>query len=644
MCGIAGIVRFDDRPIERGRLERLQAGLAHRGPDGQGIATYPRCGLVHTRLSIIDLLSGQQPMHVAADPAPGSAAAKHDRDGPLHLVFNGEVYNHRKLRKQLSRKGHHFASDHSDTEVLLMGFREWGVSLPKHVHGMFAFAIWDEERRELFVCRDRAGKKPLYLWRQSGDGGDELMFASLPSALAAAMPGNHGPMINQDALRTYLRLGYCFGQSLIDGVSELPAANWALFDAQGNARMEAYWRPPPISKTSTALGAIGALGEVLTEAVSARLEADVPLGCFLSGGIDSSVIAAIAQGLLRERGDAPLKTFSVAMPAVGYDESPHAMQVARQLGTDHVRLDADAGDVMADLQALMAVCGEPTADSSILPTHWLCRAARQHVKTALSGDGGDELFGGYDRYRAMRMLHGGNRWWLATLPRDLLDSADPKSPGARVARLVDAARAGRDPARQYRRMIHLFDEAGIAELMPDAAWPDQGTAPPCPHWPTDTHPVDAARRWDLAHYLPFEVLRKVDRAAMAVSLEVRCPMLATQVCDLAMHLPHRVLMPAGRPKGLLRALAADLGLPGPIVRRPKRGFALPLGQWLRTSLREPARDLLADGSLDQLGIDPAPVRRMLDEHNHKRRDHTHRLFALMQLALWQRWLHALPRG
>ncbi|MEM1208641.1 MAG: asparagine synthase (glutamine-hydrolyzing) [Planctomycetota bacterium] len=631
MCGIAGIVRFDDQPIDEDRLRRLLALLAHRGTDGDGIATYPRCGLVHSRLSVIDLLSGQQPMHVAADPG----ATKHDRHGPLHLVFNGEVYNHRKLRKQLERKGHRFASDHSDTEVLLLGFREWGLSLPKHVHGMFAFAIWDEERRELFICRDRAGKKPLYLWRQ----GNEMMFASLPSALVAAMPADPGPVVNDDALRNYLRLGYCFGQSLVDGVTELPAANWALITPDGMVRMEAYWQPPPISKTSTALGAIGALQEVLSEAVAARLQADVPLGCFLSGGIDSSVIATLAQQRLGEDGGDRLRTFSIAMPAVGYDETPYATQVADHLGTDHTTLTTDPGDVMDDLSDLMAVCGEPTADSSILPTHWLSRATRAHVKVALSGDGGDELFGGYDRYRAMRLLSSGNRWWISTLPRGLLDSADPKSAGARMARLIDAARAGREPARQYRRMIHLFTEEQIAELMPDATWPDMGPAPPCPHWPPDAHPVDAARRWDLMHYLPFEVLRKVDRAAMAVALEVRCPMLATQVADLAMHLPHRVLMPGGRPKGLLRDLAASLGLPRPIVQRPKRGFALPLGQWLRTSLRDPVHGLLAEGSLGELGIAMPPVRRMLDEHERQHRDHTHRLFALMQLALWQRWLH-----
>ncbi|MEM9252114.1 MAG: asparagine synthase (glutamine-hydrolyzing) [Planctomycetota bacterium] len=630
MCGIAGIVRFDDRPIDDDRLRRLLAVLSHRGTDGNGIATYARCGLVHARLSIIDLLSGQQPMHVAADPG----ATKHDRHGPLHLVFNGEVYNHRKLRKQLSRKGHHFASDHSDTEVLLLGFREWGLALPKHVHGMFAFAIWDEEKRELFICRDRAGKKPLYLHRH----GNELSFASLPSALVAAMPDNESPAVNADALRNYLRLGYCFGQSLIDGVTELPVANWALISPDGAVRMESYWQPPPISKTSTALGAMSALREVLDEAVAARLQADVPLGCFLSGGIDSSVVTALAQHRLTEQGADRLKTFSIAMPAVGYDETPFATQVAQHLGTDHTTLTAEPGDVLDDLHDLMAVCGEPTADSSILPTHWLCRATRQHVKVTLSGDGGDELFGGYDRYRAMRLLAGGNRWWLATLPHDLLDSADPKSAGHRMARLIDAARAGRDPARHYRRMIHLFTEPQIAELMPDAAWPDMGPAPPCPHWPPDAHPVDAARRWDLMHYLPFEVLRKVDRASMAVALEVRCPMLATPVADLAMHLPHRVLMPGGRPKGLLRDLAASLDLPGEIVRRPKRGFALPLGQWLRTSLRDAAHGLIAEGSLAELGIAMPPVRRMLDEHDKGRRDHTHRLFALMQLALWQQWI------
>ncbi len=622
MCGIAGIIRFDDRPIERERLERMLGHIRHRGPDGSGIAEYPRCGLVHTRLSIIDLLGGQQPMHVA----------RHDDHGPLHLVFNGEIYNHRYLRKRLTKRGHAFSTDHSDTEVLLLGYREWGRNLPKHLHGMFAFAIWDEDRRELFMARDRAGKKPLYVRRD----GDELAFASLIGTLIAG--GADKPPINRDALLNYLQLGYTFGQSLFDNVVEIPAANWMCVAADGRIEYQRYWQPPPISRHSTALGAVDALREVLTEAVQSRLESDVPLGCFLSGGIDSSITAAIAQQCLKERGDERLKTFSVAMPDIAYDESEHAAGVARLIDAEHTVLMADPSDAVDDLERLMAITGEPNADSSLLPTHWLCRAARQHVKAAISGDGGDELFGGYDRYRALRLLQT-HRWWVRALPASLLDSIHAKSAGARLARLVHAARAGADPSAQYRRMIRLFAQPDIVELAPDLA-PGLNHTPPLPDWPEEYDQVHAAMRWDLVHYLPFELLRKVDRASMAVALEVRCPLLDTPVLDLAGHLPAKVLMPGGRPKGLLRTLAAEY-LPRDIVQRPKQGFAVPIGSWFRGRLREPLTACLQGDELSQLGLDPTHVRRYLDEHLASRADHTHRLFALLQLAFWARWLNGL---
>ncbi len=286
MCGIAGIVRFDDQPIDRLRAEAMLKHMLHRGPDGHGISEHPRCTLAHARLAIIDALGGEQPMH----------APRHDQMGPLHLVFNGEVYNHRELRAKLEKRGFAFRSDHSDTEVLLLGYRAFGEDMPKHMRGMFAFAIWDEDRRLLYMARDRTGKKPLYLRRLNG----ELAFASLPATLAADPA--YRPEVDQAALATYLRLGYPFGSSMIRSTSEVPPAHWMTVDASGETRVQRYWRPPPISHTSTSIGAVDSVGEVLTEAVGVRLEADVPLGCFLSGGIDSSLIAALAQKELTRQG------------------------------------------------------------------------------------------------------------------------------------------------------------------------------------------------------------------------------------------------------------------------------------------------------------------------------------------------------
>ncbi|MDX1683208.1 MAG: asparagine synthase (glutamine-hydrolyzing), partial [Phycisphaeraceae bacterium] len=503
MCGIAGIVRFDDRPIERERLEVMQGHLGHRGPDGRGIAELGRGALVHTRLSIIDLLSGDQPM--AVDPGA---------DRPtMTLVFNGEIYNHRELRHKLESRGHVFHSDHCDTEVLVHGYRAWGTELPKHLHGMYAFAIWDPDARELFLCRDRQGQKPLYIRWHEHAGGRELIFASLIATIMQACPPEERPTIDPVSMMTFLRFGYVTGDSLLKGLKEVPAGHWMKVDANGEATTGRYWQPPPISRTSTRIGVLDATLEVLGEAVEKRLSADVPLGCFLSGGIDSSVVASIAQKVREARGENPIHTFSIAIPEIGYDESHIAREVARAIGSDHAELTATVGDdVFTDLKRLMAISGEPTADSSLLPTLWLSRAARQQVKVALSGDGGDELFGGYDRYRAMRLLHR-HRLIAAAVPTGLLPHGRPRSFSSRLRRLAEAARH-RTPAAQYHQMIHLFTDEQIAEL---GALPENAP-PPLRDWPDEPNPVSAAMRWDLVHYLPFDLLRKVDRASMSVAL------------------------------------------------------------------------------------------------------------------------------
>lgn len=607
--------------------------LAHRGPDGQGITVAGACGMVHRRLAIIDVLSGQQPMTLdpSDDAGPGrqgsttEAAGVAARCGALTLVFNGEIYNHRQLRRKLERRGYDFRSDHSDTEALLYGYRAFGDQLPKHLHGMFAFAVYDADQRRLFLCRDRVGKKPLYIRRDPNGRG--LAFASLPATLDA---GIDTPVLKADphALHTYLTLGYTGEQTLAPGVHELAPATSLTLTADGHADETVYWRPPPISKHSTALGAADALEEVLGEAVNARLEADVPLGCFLSGGIDSSLVAALAQARLKKIGGGPLRTFSVAMPDTAYDETAYAQAVSEHLGTDHTVLATHPDNAAHDLEHLMAQGGEPTADSSLLPTHWLCRAARQHFRAALSGDGGDELFGGYDRYRGMNLLSR-HRWWVRALP---ITDGPPKSQRARLGRLVQAARAGaHGPAAQYRSMIHLFNEDHITELCPDLHPPQDAPAlPGFPEWPDRAH---AAMRWDLQHYLPHVLLRKVDRASMAVALEVRSPLLDTAVCDLAGHLPTAVLMPKGRPKGLLRQVAAR-HLPAHIAKRPKAGFAIPLDAWLRTTLKDALHARLTDGRLSALGLQQPVINRLFDEHQNHVRDHHHRLFALHQLSLW----------
>ena len=609
MCGIGGIFRLETGEVDRDALAAMQEALGHRGPDGQGLEVlgHGRCGMAHTRLSVVDLMGGHQPMRV---PQVGE-------HGELTLVFNGEIYNHRRLRKLLERRGHRFESDHCDTEVLLHGYRAWGLELPKHLHGMWAFAVYDARHESLYLCRDRTGKKPLYVHRADG----RVTFASVVSALTAALPST--PAIDRRALGDYLTFGYTFGQSLLEGVSEVPAGHGMLIESDGRTQTLRYWQPPPLSRTSTSLGAAQAIEELLEEAVTSRLEADVPLGCFLSGGIDSSLIAAMAAKHL----DGPLRTFSMAMDEPRYDESRYATEVAEHIGARHHTLRA-GGAVMDDLAHLIGLHGEPIADSSLLPSYWLSKATRQHVTVVLSGDGGDELFGGYDRYRALRLIKrfGG---LLRRLPAELLAGGEPKGWPARLARL---ARAARRPgsAAQYLDMIRLFSPGQLGRMGLGDLPVDDGP----PGWVDENDPAEAARRWDLDHYMKFDLLRKVDRASMAVALEVRCPMLDTQVCDLAGHLPLSVLMAGGRPKGLLRRVAAGY-LPPKIVRRRKMGFALPIGRMFRGELADPLSDHLRRRALaDVMGVGFDRIVPMLDAHRSGRADHSHRLFALLSLSIW----------
>jgi asparagine synthase (glutamine-hydrolysing) len=540
----------------------------------------------------------------------------------LTVVFNGEIYNHRALRRQLESLGHRFHTDHSDTEVLLHGYRAWGVDLPGKLNGMFAFAIWDRAAATLFLCRDRAGKKPLFVRRDA----NELRFASVVSALVV---GGAAPRIDADGLDEYLRFGYTTGRTLLDGVRELPPGSWMLVPGAepGAVTERRYWT---LSEPGEGTGD---LGRLLEEAVERRLDADVPLGCFLSGGIDSSLVAALAQQALRRRDAEPLQTFSVSMPEVGYDEAPYARMVAQHIGSRHTELVAHPGtEVLADLRLLTAVSGEPMGDSSILPTYWLSRATRRHVKVALSGDGGDEVFGGYERYRAMRLLrrHGP---WLRRTPLARLARSEQKSLRSRIGRL--AAAAGRaSPAEQYLSMIELFSHEQLRDLGRQPASPP----PAMEDWQPESDPVAAAMRWDFEYYLPGDVLQKVDRASMAVALEVRAPLLDFELVEASARLSPSTLMSRSRLKALLKQIAAPL-LPTAILARKKQGFALPIGKWFRGPLKTELREHLTDGRLASLGLRQATIDRLFREHADRRADHTHRLFTLLSLALWLDWLH-----
>lgn len=630
MCGIAGILRFDDRPIEDRRLSHMLDQLRWRGPDGGGQAVYNRCAIGCRQLKVLDVNASQQPMGVGQKPG----AVQRARSGSLHIVFNGEIFNYHAIRKKLTRFKHPFHSEQSDTEVLLFGYRQWGKQMPKHLRGMFAFAIWDEDARELFLCRDRLGQKPLYLMQRD----NEVLFASLMSGLIAGLPKEEAIEINRQALATYLQLGDTLGQQLIQGMQELPPAHSLTILADGTQRLESYWQPPPISKHSTSLGAVDAVREVLTESVNLQLESQVPMGCILSGGLDSSVIAAIAHKRMTLEGGDPLKTYSILMPNAITGDGERARHVAAAIGTNHTELRADASDPLEDLQTIMNAIGMPIGTPAILPNFWVARTASQAVKVALSGHGGTELFGGHDRYLGMALLDRYQKW-LKFIPPKLVRPGRLTGRRIRLRKLLAAAHAGPAPASWYRQLLAVCSDQDTTDLGLSLA--DQG-AGLLEDWPQEYDETHAAMRWDLMNALPYGVLRRVDHASMIFALEVRNPMLDTQVADLAGHLPSRVLMPGNKPEALLKAFAMEL-LPVGIVQSKQPSLAQPPAQWLTKPLAEVLLDRLSTDALHDLGLNPSPVQHWMQSLNSGESGYERRLFAMMQLSIWQQWLTGLTR-
>jgi asparagine synthase (glutamine-hydrolysing) len=638
MCGIGAILRTDSEPIPDEWLDAIDARIAGRGPDGQGrfrdraeirSETGPRTvevALIHRRLSVIDPAGGAQPMV--------SPRGRNDAEGLLAVVFNGCIYNHRELRRKLEARGHVFSTDHSDTEVLLHGHREWGPRLQEHLEGMYAYALWDHNAASLILARDWFGEKPLYYRMRSNNGGEgvSLLVASSDAAAVAAvgMPAPASPQALRDWVAGYLRVGYAgSGRTLsASGVLIEKVAPSGPFATEANGGGQSA----DLRDTDATVGPEAVEG-LIERAVARRLEADVPLCCFLSGGVDSSLVACFARKLKPD-----LRTFCVRMPDPRYDESVHAERVAKHLHTDHTTLDAQP-DPARDLVRLINGLGQPFGDSSILPTYWVSKAAREHVKVALSGDGGDELFVGYERYMAADLLA---RYWkvLQKIPRWLLRRTHPRSRLHKLGRLGEMARdfdslgvLATESIFTNEQIADLLDEPPPAPLPPPSE-SERGAGP------GDRYgAMSALRRADLRAYLPDDLLCKVDAASMAVALEVRCPLLDRDLADALVAAPIGSLIPGRKRKGLLRRIARA-HLPASVVERPKMGFAVPIGHWFRTDfggLRGLLLDHLHSGDpFGPIRLQPLAVHRLLDEHMTGRRDHGQRLFGLLTLSIWAR--------
>ncbi len=615
MCGIGAILRVGGEPIPEAWLDAIDKRIAYRGPDGcgrfrdrvkdrtDGVNRTIEVALVHRRLSIIDHQGGGQPMV--------SARGRTGDEGLVAIVFNGCIYNHRELRRELEAAGHRFESDHSDVEVLLHGHRQWGDKLQDRLEGMYAYALWDRNAGALSLGRDWFGEKPLY-HRFDESGGSRLLVAASDAPAVAALAGGSAAREElRDWVRNFLRFGCAWRGRAIAGPG---------------VRVDNVEPSAPDVEARDAELSEDEIERLLDQAVARRLEADVPLGCFLSGGTDSSLIACFARRHLPD-----LRTFCVRMNDPRYDESVHAAAVAAHLGTDHATLDAEASPA-EDLIRLIGLLGQPFGDSSILPTYWVSRAARRHVKVALAGDGGDELFLGYERYQAARLLarYGALRW----IPPHLLRRTHARSLPHKLGRLGEMARDF--PSLGVLATESIFTEGQIAALL-DEPSPPPPSAEDLPDPAGD--PLAALRDADLKGCLPDDLLCKVDTASMAVALEVRAPFLDRDLARAVLAVPPDRLIPGGKRKELLRRIARR-HLPDSAVDRPKMGFAVPIGQWFRTDFGG-LRALLLDNlhAVDPFGsvhLQRQEVRRLLDEHMSGRRDHGQRLFALLTLSLWAR--------
>src|SRR6266853_1483099 len=641
MCGIAGFIDPGTADPEAA-CRAMARALVHRGPDDCGyyIQRDVGLGLSHRRLSIVDLSpAGHQPMR--------SASGRHE------IVFNGEIYNHLALRRQLEDGGAHPWRGHSDTETLLAAIEAWGIQTTlRRCLGMFALAVWDRGRRRLTLARDRLGEKPLYY----GHSGQAFLFGSELKALQAH-PAFKGD-VNRDCLALYLRYSYVpEPYSIFHGIHRLPPATTLEVDAHGRCDQPlSYWNAAAVTDGAQAgqftggdLQAVDALDRVLSDAVGLQMVADVPLGAFLSGGVDSSLIVS----LMQKQSSRKVRTFTMGFTEPAYDESRYAREVARHLGTEHTDLLVTPAEAMKVIPRLSSIYDEPFADSSQIPTFLVSQMARQHVTVALSGDAGDELFGGYNRYAWARRL-----WGAMTFQRPVRKltarTIRAVSPDAwsrvfalarpLVPRRWQAAHMG-DKLHKFAELIDYSRDELYRTLVSHWAAPAQlviGATEPRTLL-TDLM-AESGRRgfeecmmyWDLMTYLPSDILVKVDRAAMAVSLETRVPMLDHRVVEFAWSLPLNMRVRAGEGKWLMKQLLSRY-VPRALTDRPKTGFGIPIDSWLRGPLREWAEDLLDESRLRSEGFfNPPPVREKWHEHVDGGRNWCYWLWDILMFQAWWR--------
>ena len=617
MCGITGIVRSDGAQIDRELLARMNGAIAHRGPDDDGFYFSEGVGLAMRRLAIIDLKSGQQPIHNA--------------DRTAWIVFNGEIYNYRELRKKLEALGHRFYTD-SDTEAIVHAYDEYGTDCPKHLRGMFAFAIWNERDKSLFLARDRVGKKPLLYARTNG----QLIFGSEFTALLAHPEISRN--VDYEAIHHYLSF-ICVPAPLTayQSIRKLEPGHWLLW-RHGEIKLERYWQLDFSKKIAITEQEAGEqVVDLLRDAVRVRLMSEVPLGAFLSGGIDSSAVVALMAQESTER----VKTFSIGFDEQDFSEVHHARRVAERVGADHhefiVRPNA-----MEILPTLVEHYGEPFADSSAIPSYYVSRETRGYVTVALNGDGGDECFAGYERYAAMnlaqryvRLLPAGVIRNVAKAIPNFQSRANPLGKGKRFLHAASLA-----PVQRYLRWISAFDENAKLDLYSDefrlqtAAYSTIDVIRPWFAKANGAGIVDASLLTDTMTYLPNDLLVKMDIASMTVSLEARSPFLDHHLMEFAASLPEKLKLRRMTTKYLLKRVLKEL-VPEENLSRKKMGFGVPIGHWFRGSMQSFLRETLQSEKALARGLfKKDKVRQLIDQHVQGSMNHEHRLWSLLMLELW----------
>jgi asparagine synthase (glutamine-hydrolysing) len=620
VCGIAGIVGVDrDARVEPAEIHKMCDTILHRGPDDEGIYVHSPAGLGMRRLSIIDLSGGHQPIH--------------NESQSVWIVFNGEIYNFLELRKELEKRGHYFYTN-TDTEVIVHLYEEYGDECVQKLRGMFAFAIWDENRQRLFLARDRFGKKPLHYALSAG----RFLFGSEIKALLAIAP--ELSEVDPQGLLSYFAFGYIPDEGTAFSQIRRLAPGHVLEFANGQIKTRQYWDLPRFGTSAPASEeeCLTELEGLLGEAVRIRLISDVPLGALLSGGVDSSIVVA----LMTRYASGPVKTFTIGFGQTDWSETKHARQVAERFGTEHHEFVMEP-DLVDTLQELTHNLEEPFADASIVPTYCVSRMARQHVTVALAGDGGDELFAGYHRYsinldrRRFNFLPG----WLGRIYNKHIF---PRIPGGTYGRrflytmslpesdrYLDEISCLRLDGREQSVFSRDFQK--FSDRFPSALEPFRNYLK---YSPSDDF-LGRLLYLDAKTYLPADILTKVDRMSMANSLEVRAPLLDHVFAERVTRLPSSWKMRAGEQKYILKKLAVRLGVPESVIYRSKRGFGIPLTHWFRKELRQNLLEVLLEPKTLQRGyFDAAALKKLVKEHLGGRRDRSSELWALLMFELWHR--------